>query len=176
MKREKRKYLYQTFCITFQSLFILYIYYFLKYCCVCVSDFQTYHIYYRHLHTKTTATTLSHLQTYHNYFPRTTTYKPIITTSFRLPQPLPTTPNKATTATTHCPLQTSSHYHWYHPLPYPTQSCLVVPTDIGLDVYASTQWASETQRAIGQVLGIPDNTWVENTSIRWDRCDNSRHE
>ncbi|XP_042860846.1 xanthine dehydrogenase/oxidase-like [Penaeus japonicus] len=39
-----------------------------------------------------------------------------------------------------------------------SQSCLVVPTDIGMDVYASTQWASETQRAIGQVLGIADNT------------------
>ncbi|XP_069995409.1 xanthine dehydrogenase/oxidase isoform X1 [Penaeus vannamei] len=39
-----------------------------------------------------------------------------------------------------------------------SQSCLVVPTDIGLDVFASTQWASETQRVIGKVLGIPDNT------------------
>ncbi|XP_068204498.1 xanthine dehydrogenase/oxidase-like isoform X2 [Palaemon carinicauda] len=37
------------------------------------------------------------------------------------------------------------------------QVCIVTPTDEGFDVLAGTQWASECQRAIGQVLGIPDN-------------------
>lgn len=37
------------------------------------------------------------------------------------------------------------------------QVCIATPTDEGLDIIAGTQWASETQRAIGQVLGIPDN-------------------
>nr|XP_027229567.1 xanthine dehydrogenase/oxidase-like [Penaeus vannamei] len=38
------------------------------------------------------------------------------------------------------------------------QATLAVPTDDGLDVFTSSQWAIETQRSIGQVLGVPDNT------------------
>ena len=37
------------------------------------------------------------------------------------------------------------------------QITIVNPTDNGFEVYSSTQWASETQRAIAQVLGVPDN-------------------
>ncbi|MPC17990.1 Xanthine dehydrogenase/oxidase [Portunus trituberculatus] len=34
---------------------------------------------------------------------------------------------------------------------------IVNPTDNGFEVHSSTQWASETQRAIAQVLDVPDN-------------------
>ncbi|KAK7074021.1 hypothetical protein SK128_004963 [Halocaridina rubra] len=38
-----------------------------------------------------------------------------------------------------------------------TQVCIATPTDEGYDIVAGTQYAAETQRAVGQVLGIPDN-------------------
>ncbi|XP_063842980.1 xanthine dehydrogenase/oxidase-like isoform X2 [Scylla paramamosain] len=38
-----------------------------------------------------------------------------------------------------------------------TQITIVNPTDDGFEVHSATQWASETQRAIAQVLGVPDN-------------------
>lgn len=38
-----------------------------------------------------------------------------------------------------------------------TQSCLVIPSDEGLDVYAATQWMIQAQIAISQVLNIPEN-------------------
>nr|XP_053653015.1 xanthine dehydrogenase/oxidase-like [Cherax quadricarinatus] len=47
-----------------------------------------------------------------------------------------------------------SQYHFH----METQVCLATPTDIGMDILSSTQWVSETQRAVGQVLNIPDNT------------------
>ncbi|KAG0710872.1 Xanthine dehydrogenase [Chionoecetes opilio] len=43
------------------------------------------------------------------------------------------------------------HYHME------TQVTVVNPTDNGFDVHSASQWLSETQRAISQVLDIPDN-------------------
>ncbi|XP_042858609.1 indole-3-acetaldehyde oxidase-like [Penaeus japonicus] len=45
-------------------------------------------------------------------------------------------------------------YHFY----MENQATLAIPTDDGLDVFTASQWAIETQRSIGQVLGVPDNT------------------
>nr|XP_045608547.1 xanthine dehydrogenase/oxidase-like [Procambarus clarkii] len=50
-------------------------------------------------------------------------------------------------------LRHGGQYHFH----MENQVALVVPTDDGLEVYPSSQWASETQRSIGQVLGLPDN-------------------
>ncbi|XP_073981622.1 uncharacterized protein isoform X2 [Rhodnius prolixus] len=38
------------------------------------------------------------------------------------------------------------------------QSCLCVPTDVGMTVYSSTQWTSGVQNAISLALNIPSNT------------------
>ncbi|XP_037794702.1 indole-3-acetaldehyde oxidase-like [Penaeus monodon] len=45
-------------------------------------------------------------------------------------------------------------YHFY----MENQATLAIPTDDGLDVFTASQWAIETQRSIGQVLGVPDST------------------
>ncbi|XP_069165338.1 xanthine dehydrogenase/oxidase-like [Procambarus clarkii] len=46
-----------------------------------------------------------------------------------------------------------SQYHFH----MESQVCLATPTDIGLDILSSSQWASETQKVVGQVLNLPDN-------------------
>jgi xanthine dehydrogenase/oxidase len=38
-----------------------------------------------------------------------------------------------------------------------TQTCVCVPNDEGMDVYSSTQWIDNTQVAISDVLGVPEN-------------------
>ncbi|XP_055703921.1 aldehyde oxidase 3-like [Phlebotomus papatasi] len=44
------------------------------------------------------------------------------------------------------------HYHME------TQTTLAVPTEDGMDIYASTQWIDVTQRVVAQVLAVKENT------------------
>jgi len=40
-----------------------------------------------------------------------------------------------------------------------TQSCLVIPTEDGIDAFISTQWMDHAQMAIADVLGISSNRY-----------------
>lgn len=90
---------------------------------------------------------------------------PVLTVQEALAQPLP--PNQYSpvvvgdvaagfAASTHIiegAMERGGQFHFH----METQVTVVNPTDIGFDVHSSSQWLSETQQAIAQVLGIPDN-------------------
>lgn len=40
-----------------------------------------------------------------------------------------------------------------------TQTCFCVPTEDGMDIYASTQWATIVQQNVGVILKMPMNRY-----------------
>lgn len=59
-------------------------------------------------------------------------------------------------------LALNSQYHYY----MEPQTCVVKPTEEGIDVYSSTQWPNLVNIAVARCLNIPVNRYIYYVSIQ----------